>query len=98
MGGSIREEFADGLDSWGEHGKEFRTGLTEKMKLLDISSEEIQIDANAKIDAKDKGTARDGLDVRARKRSQADLTKIVAMKDNPDESNRRRSVCIIVSQ
>ena len=94
MGGSIREEFADGLDSWGEHGKEFRTGLTEKLKLLDICSEELQIDATAK----DKGTARDGLDVRARKRSQADLTKIVAMKDNPDESNRRRSVCIIVSQ
>ena len=94
MGGSIREEFADGLDSWGEHGKEFRTGLTEKLKLLDICSEELQIDATAK----DKGTARDGLDVRARKRSQAGLPKIVAMKDNPDESNRRRSVCIIVSQ
>jgi len=89
------EELAGGLESGG-HEKDLRTDLSNKWKLSDISSEEPKEsgveEAEKVATAKNKGIARDCLDVGVRKRSQTGLTKIDALKANLDKSKKRRSV------
>ena len=91
-----REELDDCLVSGGGHEKDLRTDRSEKWKLSDITSEEPKEsgveEAEKVATAKNKTVARNCLDIGVRKRSQAGVTKIDAMKVNIDKSKRRRSV------